>query len=240
MKVIAIVQARMGSTRLPGKVMMDLAGEPMLARVVGRTRRAESVDETVVATTADSADDTIERLCRVRGWSCFRGSSDDVLDRYYRAAQKYEADAVLRVTSDNPLVDPSVINAVVSAYADAKPDCASNDIPPRTYPLGLGVEVVSMEALRRAWNESHDSASREHVTYYIIEHPALFRLLAVRNPTDCSALRWTVDTAEDLAFVRKIYSHFGHDRFSWQEALELVNAHPAWRELNKNICQKAV
>lgn len=240
MRVVAIIQARMGSTRLPGKVMMGLAGEPMLARVVSRTRRAESLNDTVVATTTDPADELITELCEGRGYPCFRGSSDDVLDRYYQAALKYEADAVVRVTSDNPLVDPAVIDDVVGAFAEAEADGASNDLPPRTYPLGLGVEVVSMDALRRAWNEGRDSASREHVTYYIIEHPALFRLLAVRNPTDCSALRWTVDTAEDLAFVRKIYDHFGHDRFSWQEALALVNAHPEWRELNRNIRQKVV
>jgi spore coat polysaccharide biosynthesis protein SpsF len=97
-----------------------------------------------------------------------------------------------------------------------------------------------MDALRRAWNEGRDSASREHVTYYMIEHPELFRLLPVRNSTDCSAVRWTVDTVEDLAFVRKIYDHFGHDRFGWQEALALVNAHPEWRELNRNVRQKVV
>lgn len=240
MKVVAIIQARMGSTRLPGKVMMDLAGEPMLVRVVNRTRRAAAVNGTIVATTTDSSDEVIAELCDQRGYPCFRGDSDDVLDRYYQAALKYEADTVLRVTSDNPLVDPGVIDCVVGAFAAATPDCASNDLPPRTYPLGLGVEVVSMDALRRAWSEGRDAASREHVTYYIIEHPALFRLLAVRNTTDCSALRWTVDTFEDLAFVRKIYDHFGHDRFSWQEALELVSAHPGWRELNRNVRQKVV
>jgi spore coat polysaccharide biosynthesis protein SpsF len=220
--------------------MMDLAGEPMLARVVNRTRRAESLDNTVVATTTEPADDVIRELCDRRGYPCFSGSSEDVLDRYYQAARKYEADSVLRVTSDNPLVDPAVIDDVVRAFAEAKPDCASNDLPPRTYPLGLGVEVVSMDALRRAWNEGRDPASREHVTYYIIEHPVQFRLLAVRNPKDYSALRWTVDTIEDLAFVRKVYDHFGHDRFSWLEALALVNAHPEWRELNRNVKQKVV
>ena len=141
MRVVAIIQARMGSTRLPGKVMMDLAGEPMLARVVDRTRRAESLDDTVVATTTEPADEVIVGLCDRRGYPCFEGSSDDVLDRYYQAALKYEADAVVRVTSDNPLVDPAVIDDVVGAFDRAKPDCASNDFPPRTYPLGLGVEI---------------------------------------------------------------------------------------------------
>jgi spore coat polysaccharide biosynthesis protein SpsF len=230
----------MDSTRLPGKVLMDLAGEPMLVRVVDRTRRAESVDETLVATTTEQADAVISELCDRRGYPCFRGSSGDVLDRYYQAALKYTADAVLRVTADNPIVDPMVIDDVVAAFNKARPDCASNDIPPRTYPLGLGVEVVSMAALRRAWSESRDPASREHVTFYIIEHPEQFRLLAVKNPTDCSALRWTVDTAEDLAFVRKVYDHFGHDRFTWLDALALVEAHPQWRELNRNVQQKVV
>jgi spore coat polysaccharide biosynthesis protein SpsF len=219
---------------------MDLAGEPMLARVVERTRRAELVDKTVVATTVEPADDVIRQLCDRLGYPCFSGSSDDVLDRYYQAAVKYEADAVLRVTSDNPLVDPTVIDDVVRAFAEAKPDCASNDLPPRTYPLGLGVEVVTMAALRRVWIEGRDPASREHVTCYIIEHPAQFRLLAVRNPTDCSAERWTVDTIEDLAFVRKVYDHFRHDQFSWLDALALVDAHPEWRELNRNVRQKVV
>ncbi len=240
MKKIAIIQARMGSTRLPGKVMMDLAGQPMLARVVERTRRATTVDAVVVATTIAAEDAVICEFCSQRGYPCFRGSVTDVLDRYYGAATQFGADAVIRVTADNPIVDPDIIDGVVCAFAATRPDYASNHLHPRTYPIGLGVEIFTLDALRRAWHEGLDSASREHVTKYILDHPQHFRLLAVPGPTDWSALRWTVDTIEDLVFVRLIYNHFGHDRFSWLDALAVVNAHPEWHGINQHIRQKDV
>jgi len=241
-KVVAIIQARMGSTRLPGKVLMDLAGEPMLARVVERTGRAETLDEVVIATTVEPADADIVELCAARGWPCFRGSQDDVLDRYYRAAVERQADVVVRITSDCPLIDSGVVDRVVGEFLRNQPnvDYASNTLDPRTFPRGLDTEIMGFDALERAWHNANDPPSREHVTPYIHGHPEQFRLVAVRNDVDYSHMRWCVDTPEDRDLVLQIYEHFGHDRFSWQEVPAVLQEHPQWMELNRNVGQKVV
>lgn len=241
MKVVAIIQARTGSTRLPGKVLLDLAGEPMLARVVNRSRRATMLDKIVVATTTNFRDHTIAELCSSRGWTYFRGSENDVLDRYYRAAKKHQADIVVRITSDCPLIEPEIIDLVVREFLrDGSLDYASNTLPPRTFPRGLDVEVMSFEALERAWKEDKNPAWREHVTPYIYRNPEKFVLKTITNNRDVSYMRWTVDTPEDLAFIRLIYKHFGHDRFSWHEVFGLLEEHPELLEINKDIEQKRV
>jgi spore coat polysaccharide biosynthesis protein SpsF len=242
MKTVAIVQARMGSTRLPGKVLQDLAGEPMLARVVNRTCRAKTLQEVVIATTTNTVDDVIVKLCEARGWSWFRGSEEDVLDRYYHAAKKYQADFIVRITSDCPLIDPEVIDHVVQEFLERQPevDYASNTWPRRTFPRGLDTEVMRMDVLERAWREDRNPAWREHVTPYIYRNPDRFRIHNVVSPVDYSAMRWTVDTQEDLAFVRKIYDYFGHDRFSWREVLKVLEEHPEWVEINRYVQQKVV
>jgi len=242
MKTVAIVQARMGSTRLPGKVLQDLAGEPMLARVVNRTCRAKTLQEVVIATTTNMVDDVIVKLCEARGWSWFRGSEEDVLDRYYRAAKKYQADFIVRITSDCPLIDPEVIDQVVQEFLERQPevDYASNTWPRRTFPRGLDTEVMRMDVLERAWREDRNPAWREHVTPYIYRNPDRFRIHNVVSPVDYSAMRWTVDTQEDLAFVRQIYDYFGHDRFSWREVLKVLEEHPEWVEINRGVRQKRI
>jgi spore coat polysaccharide biosynthesis protein SpsF (cytidylyltransferase family) len=164
MRTVAIIQARMGSTRLPGKVLMDLAGEPMLVRVVNRVRRAERLDEVVVATTASPSDDPIFEGCRQRGWAVERGSEKDVLDRYYRAARAHHADVVVRITADCPFVDAGLIDQVVGAFLGGGYDYVSNVLEPRTYPRGLDVEVFRFSALEKAWQEDRDPSWREHVT----------------------------------------------------------------------------
>ena len=241
-KAVAIVQARLGSTRLPGKVLLDLAGEPMLVRDMDRLSRAETLDEVVVATTVEPADEAIVDLCQERGWPCFRGSEKDVLDRYYRAAQEYQADAVVRITSDCPLIEPQVVDQVVKAFLERQPelDYASNTAPERTFPRGLDTEVMRFDALERAWREDDDPAWREHVTPYIRRHPERFQTYGVLNDEDLSRMRWTVDTPEDLAFVRRIYEHFGHDQFSWHEVLALLDRHPEWLAINRDVQQKAI
>lgn len=239
MRVIAIIQARMGSSRLPGKVIQDLAGQPMLARVVSRSRRSKMLHEVVVATTTDPADKIIVDLCIAYNWPYFRGSEEDVLDRYYQAALRYKSDAVVRVTSDCPLVDPEIINLVAREFIENSPlDYASNTLPPRTFPLGLDVEVIGFSALERAWREDDNLAWREHVTPYICRHAEKFALRSVVNSVDYSSMRWTVDTREDLAFVRKIYDYFGHDEFSWQDVLVTLEEHEDWLEINRHIVQK--
>lgn len=242
MKVVAIVQAHIGSTRLPGKVLLDLAGEPMLVRDMNRLSRAQTLDKVVVATTIESADDTIANLCDKRNWLCFRGSEEDVLDRYYRAAKEYQADVVVRITSDCPLIDPEIVDRVVQEFSERQPevDYASNTLPECTFPRGLDTEVLRFDVLEQAWRKDHNPASREHVTPYIRSNPELFCIHGIMNEVDYSHMRWTVDTAEDLAFVRCIYEHFGHDRFSWQDVLAVLKEHPEWLDINRNVQQKAV
>lgn len=240
MRVVAIIQARTGSTRLPGKVLEDLAGEPMLARVVTRVRRA-TVDETVVATTGLPSDDVVEELCVERGWPCYRGAAEDVLDRYYQAAGEFGAEVVVRVTSDCPFIDAEVIDRVIEAFKAGRPavDYAANVLPPRTFPRGLDVEVMTAQALAAAWREDDNPASREHVTPYLYRHPERFALLGVTNLTDLSAHRWTVDTPEDLVFARLVYEALGSDDFTWHDVLALVQTHPEISAVNKGVRQRA-
>ena len=240
-RVVAIIQARVGSTRLSGKVLLDLAGEPMLVRVVNRSRRATMLQELVVATTTRPADGAIVELCAARGWPCFRGSEDDVLDRYYQAAMQYQADVVVRITSDCPMIEPKIVDWVVREFFDKGPlDYATNTLLPRTFPQGLDVEVVAFDALERAWREDDNRAWREHVTPYIYRHPEKFALRAVVNDKDYSHMRWTLDTVDDLTFMRKIYDYFGHDAFSWQDVLSTLEEHPDWLEINRHVAQKEV
>lgn len=238
--IVAIIQARMGATRLPGKVLEDVAGQPMLARVVSRTRRSNTLDTVVVATTTQPADDAIVSLCKERGWPFFRGNEDDVLDRYYRAGLAFKAGVIVRITADCPLIEPEIIDRLVSEFLShySQFEYISN-ILVRTFPRGLDAEVMSFDALKKAWQEDNNPDSREHVTLYILRHPELFRIQNLANDSDYSSMRWTVDTIEDLVFVRKIYEHFKNDSFTWREVLRLLETHPEWLEINKHVKQKA-
>ena len=242
MKIAAIIQARMGSTRLPGKVFMDLEGEPMLVRVLNRLRRAATLDSVIVATTVEPADDRIAELCSGYGWPCFRGSQNDVLDRYYKAAVTHKVDVIVRITSDCPLIEPVIVDRVVETFRrnQAETDYVANTLTPRTFPRGLDTEVMSFAALEQAWTEAKELPEREHVTLYVYEHPEIFNLCKLTSDVDYSYMRWTVDTQEDLEFVRRIYGHFGHDRFSWQQVLAVLEQHPEWLRINKHIRQKEV
>jgi spore coat polysaccharide biosynthesis protein SpsF len=240
MKIVALIQARTGSTRLPGKVLQEIGGKTMLARVVERVRRAKQIDEVSVATTDRPADDAILEECKRLGVKVSRGDQDDVLDRYYRAAQLAKAEAVVRITSDCPLIDPEVIDKTVSAFLEAKPDYASNALE-RTYPRGLDTEVMSFTALSRAWQEARKPHEREHVTPYIYEHPDKFKLLPVTGPGDFSSYRWTVDTEEDLEFVRAVYARFkDNPEFSGRDVLDLLEREPELQAINQNVQQKAL
>ena len=238
MRVVAIIQARTGSTRLPGKVLHDLGGASMLARVIRRTQRAEHLDDVVVATTSSDQDDPVVAECRRIGVPWFRGSEQDVLDRYFVAAEASRAELIVRVTSDCPLIDPGLIDRVVAAFLAEKPDYASNFLE-RTYPRGLDNEVVTFDGLSRAWCEAVRPYQRVHVTPYFYENPALFRLLAVKHDRDLSACRWTVDTLDDMRFARTVYEHFdGDDQFNWRDVLRLLEAEPGLAEINRHVRQK--
>lgn len=242
MRVVCIVQARMGSSRLPGKVMMDLAGEPMLVRDISRLRRAKTLSEILVATTVEPADDVIEALCRRSGWVWFRGSEQDVLDRYYKAALSHRADTVVRVTSDCPLIEPTIVDQVVCYFLTNhhRLDYVSNRIPRPSFPIGLDTEVFSFQALQQAWQQDGNPAWREHVTPYIYMNPSVFRVEGITSDMDRSYMRWTVDTSEDMDFVRKIYDHFESDDFSWTDVLSVLERHPEWLEINRHVVQKSI
>lgn len=234
MSTVAVIQARMGSTRLPGKVLEDVAGEPMLARVVERARGARTLDRVVVATTTAPADDAVAAFCAERGYDIFRGSEDDVLERYHGAAVAFGARTVVRLTADCPLLDPGVIDEVVSVYHAGGYDYVAN-ILECTFPDGLDTEVFSREALGRARGEARLRSEREHVTPYIRNHPELFRHRNVRGDEDWSALRWTVDEPRDLAFVRAVYERMRDREFTWRDVLELVRAEPELGQVNAGI-----
>jgi len=237
---VTIIQARMASSRLPGKVLLDIAGQPMLARVVERARRAHTVDQTVVATTTDASDDPVERLCLERGYPCYRGSAHDVLDRYYQAARLFNAETIVRVTADCPVIDPRLIDETVNALPSN--DFAANRLPPpwgRTYPIGLDVEVCRFAGLETAWKEASLPHQREHVMPFFYDNPQRFRICLVNYSVNLSAYRWTVDTAEDLELLRRVFAHFGGgDDFSWLEVLALFEREPELAQINERVRHK--
>ncbi len=229
----------MGSTRLPGKVLEDIIGQPMLTHVVERVSRSKTVDSVVIATTELPADDAVISLCREKGWDCFRGDSDDVLDRYYRAATEYKADIIIRITSDCPLIEPGIIDRTVSEFIERYPeiDYSSNNRI-SSFPRGLDTEVMTYSALERTWRDNDNPKWREHVTAYMYNNLDKFKVHDTTSETDYSHLRWTVDTPQDLELVRRIYSHFGDNKFDWIQVLGLLEKHPDWLEINRDIVQK--
>ncbi len=238
-RVVAVIQARMDASRLPGKVLMPLGDGTLLDQVARRTRTCPLLAEVVVATTTSAKDDPIVAHCKDRGYAWFRGSEEDVLDRYYQAAGQFGADVVVRLTADNPLVDTDFVDLALGAYRAADPPCdylASSD----RFPVGLSAEVFSFAALAAAWREDTSPPGREHVTPFLYRQPGRFRIGELASPQDYSHLRCTVDTPEDLALMRRIFDHFNHDRFSWHDALSVLERHPEWAALNRHVEQKQV
>lgn len=240
MKIVAIIQAHMGSTRLPGKVLRNIGGRTMLARVVRRARRAKSLSAVVVACSTETADAAIVRECDSLGTDSFRGSDTDVLDRYFQAARAFPADAYVRITSDCPVIDPDVIDGVIAHFEGGSFDYVSNTVQ-RTFPRGLDTEIFTSAGLERVWREALEPYQRVHVTPYFYQHPDRFRLGQVKQSRDMSELRWTVDTPEDLNFITAVYEALGgDDEFSWRAVLDLVAARPELAEINLRVRQKAL
>lgn len=231
--ITTILQARTGSSRLPGKVMMDLHGAPMLAHQVERLRRAQHLGRLVIATSDDPADDALEALAGEIDVDCVRGPLDDVLRRYAIAAERFPSDQVVRVTGDCPLADPEVFDLVVSRHLEAGADYTSNTIPP-TFPDGLDVEVVTAPLLLEADRLAERPSEREHVTMYFKNRPDRFRLLNVVADTDLSAMRWTVDEPQDFAFVEAVYARLypATPAFGWRDVLSLLEREPGIADLN--------
>jgi spore coat polysaccharide biosynthesis protein SpsF len=235
MKVVAIIQARLGSTRLPGKVLAEVGGRPLLARQIERLRRARTLDELVVATTTKTDDDAIKQLAHALGVGCFRGPADDVLHRFALAARDAAADVVVRVTADCPLIDPTIVDQAVRAICEQPAACdyASNVLE-RTYPRGLDVEAMWSDALLRMDRLARSPSAREHVTTFArFERPDLFLLRSIRDWEDNSDLRWTVDTAEDLEYIRRLWTLFDLTKISCRELIAHIRAVPGLARFDK-------
>jgi len=280
-RAVAIIQGRMSSSRLPGKILADIAGQPMLRRVFTRSARSQTLDHVVFATTTDASDDPVAEYCEFSGIPFTRGSLYDVLDRYYQAASRARADVVVRITADCPLIDAALIDDAVNAIwgrFEGMPspldglnrpllpdelvfaaDFVCNRLPPpshRTYPIGLDVEVCTFAALQKAWREAKEPQQREHAMPYLYEGVELsaisrqlsfgtstrgFRIALLNHTTDFGDYRWTVDTPEDLEFMRQVYSRFdGRDDFSWKEVLDLVHNEPKLIEINASVQHKTL
>lgn len=233
MKVVAIIQARMGSTRLPGKMLMEIGGKPVIELVYDRVLSAKRINQVWLATTSNAEDDVLASWALSHQLATFRGSSDDVLDRYYQAALTAKADIIVRITGDCPLHDSQIIDTVVGEHVRSKNDYTSN-VHPATYPDGLDVEVVSFPALKKAWQEAQLASEREHVTPYIWKHPELFKLGNVVSAVDQSRYRLTLDTPEDLEVIshiaREIESSGQH--YTLHNVLKIAASHPEWMAKN--------
>ena len=235
-RVLGILQARVSSSRLPGKVLKPILGKPMLQHQLERVLRARSLDALVVATSTDPSDDPIVGLCAAAGVTCFRGSLDDVLDRFYQAAREYEPQHIVRLTGDCPLIDPEIIDRLVEFYLAGSFDHAGNAVEPM-FPDGLDAEILTFAALESAWREASLPSHREHVTLFVHQQPNRFRIGSYKNDIDLSHLRWTVDEPEDFDLVERIYTALypGKPDFTTADILDLLTRQPELSELNTGI-----
>ncbi|ATG91330.1 cytidylyltransferase domain-containing protein [Methylomonas koyamae] len=225
--ILAILQARMSSSRLPGKVLLPVLGEPMLLRQIERLRKVRNIDRLLVATSAETADDEIENLCKQHAIDCFRGNLNDVLDRFYQAAVSHHPDHVVRLTADCPLADPGLIDQVIEFYLAGGYDYASNSIQP-TFPDGLDVEICRFACLEQAWREAGLPSQREHVMPFIHQQPERFNIGHFFNREDLSHLRWTVDEPRDFELVSQIYAALypANPDFATSDILRLLAERP--------------
>ncbi|MCE2981946.1 MAG: glycosyltransferase family protein [Parachlamydia sp.] len=243
MRTALFVQARMGSSRLPGKVLKEVLGKPLLSYLLERLKRVKEASDLRILTTNNERDDSIERLCRQEGVVCFRGSEEDVLERYYQAALQTPVDLIVRITADCPLIDPAVIDKVIQAHLQkiSSIDYTSNSLE-LTFPRGMDVEVISLKALEKAFLEGKRADEREHVTPYIYRHPELFRLANVAHNPPLGHLRLTVDTVEDFKLIRLILERIypNNPVFELNDILNCLKEHPEWLRINAHIEQKKI
>jgi len=235
--VTGILQARMGSSRLAGKVLLNvLDNKPMLALQIERLLRSKCIDKLVIATTINSNDDPIEQLALNLGLDCYRGSEEDVLDRYYQAAILFQADYVVRLTGDDPLSDPALIDEMINKIKDGGYDAVTNTIQP-TYPEGLDASVVTFSALEESWKNAKLSSQREHVTPYIFDTENKFQVYHYKQANDYSSMRWTVDYNEDLNFITAIYKslYSKNNNFTTQNIYDLLETSPELKDINSGF-----
>lgn len=259
MNKVAIIQARMSSSRLPGKVLLDIAGKAMVQRVIERACRAQTLDAVSVATTTDASDDPLAVFALSKGVSCTRGSLHNVLDRYYRAARMHDADVIVRITADCPAIDPALVDQAVTTLLEGGYDFVANRLPPpfsRSFPIGLDVEVCTFPALQRAWAESNQPFHHEHVMPFLYENVTLeildehlstgisprgFKIALLNHTPNYGSLRWTVDTPEDLELMRRIFNDLeDKNDFTWYDLLAVVQKHPELAEINARVRHKTM
>lgn len=231
--ILTLLQARISSSRLPGKVLKPILGEPMLFRQIERIRRARAFDKLLLATSGDSSDDPLAAMCASHGVACFRGSLHDVLDRFYSAARQQMPQHVVRLTGDCPLADPELIDKVIAFHLDGDFDYSSNTLEP-TFPDGLDVEVFRFSCLETAWKVATLPSQREHVTPFMHQQPDLFRLGSFKQVKDLSGLRWTVDEPEDFELVKRIYEELYPVRqdFTTSDILALLEKKRTFTAIN--------
>jgi spore coat polysaccharide biosynthesis protein SpsF len=240
-RVVAIVQARMGSSRLPGKVLKKVLDSPLLHYQLERLKLSKRLDYVVVATSNRPEDDAIENFCRDTKTHYYRGSEDDVLQRYFESAKHFGADVIVRLTGDCPLIDPLVVDDLINNYVEEFPkyDYLSNCLE-RTFPRGMDTEIFSFECLDRVYRQAVKDWDKEHVTPYIYQHPKLFSIKSVTQETDQSDYRWTVDTSEDFSLIDKIITSLYPENpyFSQKDIVDLLEENPSWQQMNAHVKQK--
>lgn len=240
--IVCIIQARTGSTRLPNKIFLDLAGKPVLARVLERLQKSNLISKIIVAIPVNLTDDVIEDYIQKNfpEVGVFRGSEDDVLDRYYQAAKAHKADIIVRITSDCPLIDSETVDKVIQTLIDKKVDYAANVLDARTYPRGLDTEVFSFEALEKIHQEAKEKDEREHVTLYIRKYPEFFSTCNVFNEQDYSSYRLTIDEEKDYSLIKIIYERLlpQNKNFDLKEIVGLLKQNPELTKINQAVKQK--
>jgi len=241
MKITAIIQARTNSSRYPNKVFASLAGKPLIWHVINRLKASKKIDEIVIATTVNRSDDILKDWATSENVSYFRGEENDVLNRFYETAKRYESDIIVRITSDDPFKDPRIIDKVIGVLLDHDLDFAYNNYPP-SFPEGLDTEVFSFHALDLANSNSKDMFEREHVTQYFYRNPMLFKQENICNDKDISRLRWTIDTVQDYRLVENVYKALFKENeiFLMEDILKYLQKHPEVSEINMDVKRSAM
>ena len=240
-KISAIIQARVTSTRLPGKVLMNIEGKPMLWHVINRLKFSKELDDIILAIPDTKENDILEKFAKDNKVKYFRGSEEDVLSRYYKTAKEFKCDVMVRITSDCPLIDPEIIDLVIEEHLNFKADYSSNTLK-RTFPRGLDTEVFNFDILEKSYKKAKENYQREHVTPYIYEHPEIFKLQNIEAEKELyrPELRWTVDTKEDLELVREVYRHLYKPQkiFYTKDIIDLSDKYSELMKINIHIKQK--
>lgn len=242
MIVNAIIQARCGSTRFPNKVFADIDGKPLIWHVVDRLKHAKTIDKIVIATTTNTKDDIIENWCKENGVACYRGSENDVLNRYYLASVAFPSDVVVRITADDPFKEPSVIDAVVNKLINEGYDHVTNNFPP-SFPEGLDCEAFKFSALKESEETTHDTFEREHATQFIYHNPDKFKIGNVSSSKNVSHLRWTIDKEVDYEMVKAIYAHRAPQNTGLlllDEILDILEKNPEISLINSSVERSAM